>query len=352
MLSQLRSKGFSDYQSLREKEFCDLKVRLAEGEISNEEYYKKLAELRDIYFTEGTNEWTRYTLQIASYNKSVLEEQQKQINEFVKDISSDLGQVSSAYSESIDKMLKKQNDVKSRLEGISEIYNVVEVGSEKTGAYKWIQLSDINSELELLKSYNENLINARDRINEIFEGFGYDKEKTSKLKSGFLEELVGMNVPQATQFSKYLTTISEQKLSDYLSKWAEKTELESIIPANLFGEETAEMAQKYSEQMSQTFTQALTEKFGEIPDSFFESGNLSAEQFKEGFINAIDEVMNEITSELNRRISSISTQLDFSGAGTSVTNNSSYNIYGLAEPEKTALELYKEETKRRMLIGE
>ena len=84
LLSELRAKGFEDYKSLREKEFNELKVSLAQGEISNEEYYTRLAQLRDIYFSEGSNEWTQYTLQIAKYNQSVLEEQGKLIKDLAK----------------------------------------------------------------------------------------------------------------------------------------------------------------------------------------------------------------------------------------------------------------------------
>lgn len=352
LLSELRAKGFEDYKSLREKEFNDLKVSLAQGEISNEEYYTRLAKLRDIYFSEGSNEWTQYTLQIAKYNQSVIEEQGKLIEDFAKELKSEFKELDSEYEDSFSSILKKQSDVKSRLEGISDIYNKIEAGDEKNGGYRWIQLSDINSEIEVLKNYNANLIAARDKINEIFDSFGFDSGKTAELKSGFLGELAKMNVRDATQFSKYLTNIPTERLTNYLSKWAEKSELEAIIPSRLFGEEAEALAQRYAADMSQSFTKSLEDKFGEIPDSFFKSGGASAEQFKEGFIDAIDKAMGDISAEINQRIKKLLPEINLSGAGNQVTNNSSYNIYGASSPEKTALELYKEETKKRMLIGD
>jgi|GEM_PF-5785643 len=352
LLSELRAKGFEDYKSLREKEFNELKVSLAQGEISNEEYYTRLAQLRDIYFSEGSNEWTQYTLQIAKYNQSVIEEQGKLIEDFAKELKSEFRELDSEYEDSFSSILKKQSDVKSRLEGISDIYNKIEAGDSKNGGYRWIQLSDINTEIEVLKNYNASLIAARDKINEIFDTLGLDSGKTAELKSGFLGELAKMNVRDATQFSKYLTNLPTERLTDYLSKWAEKSELEALIPSRLFGEEAESLVKRYAEDMSQSFTKSLEEKFGEIPDSFFKSGGSSAEQFKEGFIDAIDKAMGDISAEINQRIKKLLPEINLSGTGNQVTNNSSYNIYGAASPEKTALEIYKEETKKRMLIGD
>lgn len=344
-LLELQNKGFNDYKSLREKEFNELKVSNAKGEISNEEYYQKLAQLRDIYFNEGTNEWTRYTLQIANYNSDIVEQQKKELYDMFDDVNC-------AYAKSLDEMAKKQEEIKGKLSGISDIYNVIEGGDKNDGGYRWIQLSDINTELEALKNYNKNLIAARDRINQIFDGFEFDDDKTAKLKSGFLDELAQMNVPDATQFTKYLTTISETRLTDYLSKWAEKVDLTETISKDVYSQETQDLAETYAQDMAKTFTVSLTEKFGELPDGFFQNGSDAAYKFKEGFISSIDEVLGDISKEINQRIAKLLPEVNVSGGGTQVSNYSSYNIYGATQPQMTALEIYKDETRRRMLIGE
>lgn len=353
VIADLRAKGFDDYKSLRDKEFNDLKIQLASKEISEEDYYSRLAGLRDAYFDEGSNEWAKYTLQIAKYNQRVVEQQQTIIDKMTDSVRAAADETAERYNESFNKLLNKQNSLKNKLQNISRIYDTIEIGNSGKDSYRWLQLSDINSELELLKNYNANFIEAKKKLDGIFDSFGFDKKKTAKLKSDFIEEIAGMNVGDATYFTKYLTNISSDRLTDYISKWAEKNELESLIPSEIYKEESEQLAEQYAADMSESFTKSLEECFGEIPDSFFESGSKSALQFKEGFTEALDGVINDISTEINRRIAKISPNINVSGENGQVSNYSSYyNIYGSGDPYQSAIEIYKQDIKKRMLTGE
>lgn len=353
VIADLRAKGFDDYKSLRDKEFNDLKIQLASKEISEEDYYSRLAGLRDAYFDEGSNEWAKYTLQIAKYNQRVVEQQQTIIDKMTNSVSAAADETAERYNESFNKLLNKQNSLKNKLQNISRIYDTIEIGNSGKDSYRWLQLSDINSELELLKNYNANFIEAKKKLDGIFDSFGFDKKKTAKLKSDFIEEIAGMNIGDATYFTKYLTNISSDRLTDYISKWAEKNELESLIPSEIYKEESEQLAEQYATDMSESFTKSLEECFGEIPDSFFESGSKSALQFKEGFTEALDGVINDISTEINRRIAKISPNINVSGENGQVSNYSNYyNIYGSGDPYQSAIEIYKQDIKKRMLTGE
>lgn len=353
VIADLRAKGFDDYKSLRDKEFNDLKIQLASKEISEEDYYSRLAGLRDAYFDEGSNEWAKYTLQIAKYNQRVVEQQQTIIDKMTDSVRAAADETAERYNESFNKLLNKQNSLKNKLQNISRIYDTIEIGNSGKDSYRWIQLSDINSELELLKNYNANFIEAKKKLDGIFDSFGFDKKKTAKLKSDFIEEIAGMNIGDATYFTKYLTNISSDRLTDYISKWAEKNELESLIPSEIYKEESEQLAGQYAADMSESFTKSLEECFGEIPDSFFESGSKSALQFKEGFTEALDGVINDISTEINRRIAKISPNINVSGENGQVSNYSNYyNIYGSGDPYQSAIEIYKQDIKKRMLTGE
>lgn len=61
-------------QEAIKKEFQDLKFALDMGYITEAEYYRKLAELRDKYFEVGSSEWQQYTLQIKQYNDRLKED--------------------------------------------------------------------------------------------------------------------------------------------------------------------------------------------------------------------------------------------------------------------------------------
>ena len=155
--------SISLYKNLRNMEFDDIKAKLALGEISNEEYYSALAILRDRYFSEGSKKWNQYTIEIAKYNQSVVEEQQKQIEQM-------LGGIEEKYSKSYKNILDKQNAVKEKLDEGLGLYETVhfEMGDGKES--EWLRLSNIDEDLQILKNYNNSLISAKEKVNAIFDG--------------------------------------------------------------------------------------------------------------------------------------------------------------------------------------
>lgn len=64
-----------------QQQFTSLKSSLDSGTISEDVYYKKLAELRDKYFKQGTKEWNTYTEQIKKYQDKLKAETLKQEKE-------------------------------------------------------------------------------------------------------------------------------------------------------------------------------------------------------------------------------------------------------------------------------
>ena len=271
VIADLRAKGFDDYKSLRDKEFNDLKIQLASKEISEEDYYSRLAGLRDAYFDEGSNEWAKYTLQIAKYNQRVVEQQQTIIDKMTDSVRAAADETAERYNESFNKLLNKENSLKNKLQNISRIYDTIEIGNSGKDSYRWLQLSDINSELELLKNYNANFIEAKKKLDGIFDSFGFDKKKTAKLKSDFIEEIAGMNIGDATYFTKYLTNISSDRLTDYISKWAEKNELESLIPSEIYKEESEQLAEQYAADMSESLLKVLRSASEKFPTVFLKA---------------------------------------------------------------------------------
>ncbi len=61
-------------QQVIQKQFQDLKFALDMEYITEAEYYKRLAALRDKYFEAGSTEWQQYTVQIKQYNDRLKEE--------------------------------------------------------------------------------------------------------------------------------------------------------------------------------------------------------------------------------------------------------------------------------------
>lgn len=334
------------YDSLRDQEFENLKTRLNLQEISEEEYYAQLTVLRDTYFKEGSSEWAKYTIEISQYNLKSIEEQKKNLINIFDEINA-------KYDESINALLKKQENAYNKFVGISDIYNKISINGAKKGeTYNWLQLSNIDQELYELKNYSEAITRLKEKTDSIFDNMDLDKNTSDKMKALFLDQIAKLNVTEATGFSNYLLNINESRLSDYLGKWVEKINLSDFMSKNLYSDQANNLIKSYTQEMSDTFTAELNEKFSSIPDSFFESGSLSAEQFKNGFVNAIDEVMIDLSNEITRKINSLLPDVSLGQNSKNIVNNSNYNIYGAVQPAQTALELYKQEAKRRMLVGD
>ena len=70
--SKLATKAFNGfYERLKYQRDFDL--------ISEEEYYRRLEQLRDRYFAKGTDNWVKYTKQIYAYQEKVINAERKQI---------------------------------------------------------------------------------------------------------------------------------------------------------------------------------------------------------------------------------------------------------------------------------
>lgn len=336
--------GIDFYKNLRDLEFNDIKTKLLLGEISNEEYYSALSILRDKYFATGSKEWNQYTLEIVKYNRDVISEQEKQIEEM-------LGGIEEKYSKSYSNILNKQNETRKKLDDDLKIYENVHFSMGEGKESEWLRLANIDEDLQILKNYNNSLISVKEKVNEIFGGMDMDEEKSSQMKSHFFEQITDMSVGKGTAFANHIINQPDDQLQVFIEKWVEKVDLAEAISKNLYADESEQLLKNYANDMSQAFGEALNEKFGEIPASFFVNGKKSALEFKEGFMSIVNDAVNGISAELSLKISELMPDLKVISQGDSVTNNSNYNIYGANSPTQTALEIFKEEEKRKMLVG-
>lgn len=325
------------YKTLREEEFNDIEVKLKMNEISEEQYYSRLTALRDSYFEKGSDEWNKYTIKIIEYNRSVIEEQQKEIEE--------------NFSKSYENILKKQESVREKLDDNLKIYETVQFDMGKGQKSEWLRLANIDEDLQILKNYNNSLLSAKEKANEIFESLGLDDEKTANLESKFFEQIASLSVGDSIAFSNHINFISDDELTDFITKWVQKVDLSEAISKNLYADESERLMENYAFEISESFADALNKRFENVPDTFFSSGVNSALEFKNGFLSAINDAIESINIELNNKISALMPDLNVLAQGNSVTNNSNYNIYGTTSPQQTALEIYKQDEKKKMLVG-
>ena len=163
-----------------------------------------------------------------------------------------------------------------------------------------------------------------------------------------------MSVEEGLTFSSFLTRLPQKDASSYLSSWAKKQSLSEEIAKNLYSDEAMEIYNTSVDNMAKDMIAKLEESFGDLPDNFFDEGVASALGFGEGFIQSLSSVFNSIRTQLNSEFSKIMPSYNAAQlqGNTIVENSTSYNIYGNSSAKSTALEIYKQDQLKRMLVGD
>lgn len=344
-------------QEITEHEYTQLKNQLELGLISQEEYYLKLREFRDKYFETGTSGWEKYTVEILKFCKDTSES----IAETQKNaILNVFDEMSKKTDESSETLLKTQAKMENKLKDYGNLYNKKSFTSASSGnTYSWLALADIENDLTVLTNYNNALKNTKDLLYKAFpiSGKNISEETAAANKEyikAFFSQISDMSVEEGLTFSEFLTRLPEKKVTEYLTAWSEKQNLAKEISKNLYSDEAMDIYNTNIKNMASNMISILEENFGNLPENFFEEGVASALGFGDGFISSINAVFNNIRSQIdNEFLRLMPNSADLTAQNNTVIENStSYNIYGGSSPKSTALEIYKYDQLKRMLVGE
>ncbi|MBQ7794708.1 MAG: phage tail tape measure protein, partial [Clostridia bacterium] len=84
--------GEERQEAIAKRMIDSLKNSLTLGVITEEQYYSQLAQLRDAYFKEGSEDWEKYSLDILKYSIDSAEEQKEALSDIYESILSDTQQ--------------------------------------------------------------------------------------------------------------------------------------------------------------------------------------------------------------------------------------------------------------------
>ncbi len=245
--------------------------------INEDQYYERLEKLRDEYFAVGTKEWFDYTLKIYDYQKKAVEDQKKTIesmyNDIVKNATSKLAEVEKAQVSFADKM-----------KNYGSLY------SEKKTVFKGlgengenIEYTDIVLDLSQQRKELENYADLLEQV-KAKENIPYDLFKLVR----------DMPIDKAVQYSEALLSASDADLEAYVRDWEAIQELSANTGGSVYEKE----GQEAIDNSVQYMKDKLEEAGMEIPEGFFTSGSVAAENFGEAFITKIDNMMAELRDKV------------------------------------------------------
>ena len=261
-----------------ERDLKNLQLYHDNGLVSDEKYYKKLAELRNEYLEEGSEDWNEYTDEIFDYYNNMLSEAKDNAISKFEDITN-------AQKD----LAKKLKDSTNRT---FEQYSIVEKGKETT----YSKLADVGASNKQLEQYSALL----DRL----------YEKREELPENLSDTLASMDVSDAILYLNELLGASDTEFEKYMADLEKNAQLTEKISGQVYSSEFEE------------FKSALEEEFGQLPEDFFEIGTESAEKYGEGFMDTLKIILDNAKVAISTTLSGLSNNFVFAGAGGA--NTSSY----------------------------
>ena len=303
------------------KAFNSMKKRLDSERnlnlISEEEYYKNLASLRDSYFAVGTEGWHKYTAEIYKHNQELSEKQQKELE---KQLENQRKAAESAYNDIVDfadkkigAVIKKQQSLSKNFSSFGPLFNngTIRAGGETIKFYSG--LADIEKQTADMTKYAERLRWLKDKLAK--SGIG------EAAAASFFDNIISRSATDGDKTFYALEHADEGKLFDYFRAYEQNLNLADAYSKEFTSDDMDEALGDTAEYMKQR----LTEAGFEIPEEFFASGTLSAQNFGEGFSTRLDAELEKI----KERIESFNASLAVTGqtAGGVSYDNSVKNIY-------------------------
>ena len=303
------------------KAFNSMKKRLDSERnlnlISEEEYYKNLASLRDSYFAVGTEGWHKYTAEIYKHNRELSEKQQKELE---KQLENQRKAAESAYNDIVDfadkkigAVIKKQQSLSKNFSSFGPLFNngTIRAGGETIKFYSG--LADIEKQTADMTKYAERLRWLKDKLAK--SGIG------ENAAASFFDNIISRSATDGDKTFYALEHADEGKLFDYFRAYEQNLNLADAYSKEFTSDDMDEALDDTAEYMKQR----LTEAGFEIPEEFFNSGTLSAQNFGEGFSTRLDAELEKI----KERIESFNASLAVTGqtAGGVLYDNSVKNIY-------------------------
>lgn len=310
----------------------NLKNSLDMHVITEAEYYKELESYRDQYFQEGSQEWQSYTQEIYNYNQSILENVKSSVKATWDEIAQQAASQSEAVASSIQNMSQKLKDYGGSLFETSTITFKGEGPGyvlNENGAYQMVEdrvitqsnLRDLTQDIDTLKDYESALMGVKKRNEEMFGENG--------VPDGFFEMMRSMSVEDGLAFAKTLLDSSNASYEKFISDWTEKQKTSDEIAEILYGDEkeAADEVKKYWEEVGDSLNTKLEQMGIEVPEGFFDIGTDSAENFAKGFKQTIETALNDITKTINSVSASVTPQFSAQLGDTGYTAPDATRVY-------------------------
>lgn len=262
-----------------------IKYQLEFGVITEEEYYKKLEQIRDAYFSRNTQEWHKYTSEIYQYRMDAIEEYGK----YVSDNFEELLKITERGREEFAKMQVEEGEYKEKLlnfagspTGFDTHVTYVDNYWPTGDPLKMVDYSlvDYDAEIEKLKTFNDSINALKERAANI------DPE----IFRMYFDDIRSMSIEDAQILTDLLLKASDEDFSKQFELYAQKDELAKNMAASYYNDDYEQLYRGFREEILLTFTS--------LPEDFFSYGEVLGDGFVKGFLSQVSDFYNDIQVEM------------------------------------------------------
>ncbi len=251
--------------------------QLKYGLITEEEYYDKLAQIRDMYFSRNSQEWHKYTAEIYDYKVGVLEDYKQAVEE-------NLNNILKISQEKFGQILKEQQSYSEKLSesagGIGLKSHQVYIGNYYPNGDPLIftehTLTEFDEEIKKLERFAQSVEMLKDRAEEI----------SPETLQSFFSELRDIPADDAQVLMDLLLKSNEADFNKYFESYQKRNDLADVVSASLYELDAQSVANQLRDELGAAFA--------EIPEEFYTYGELNGESFVEGFMSQLQDFSGDL----------------------------------------------------------
>lgn len=297
----------------RDKEFDQLKKQREYEQITEQQYYEKLAELRDQYFEEGSDEWEAYTDEIRKYNKSV-------VDELKNEIASVQGKLMGGRS------LIQTVTIKDQEGKVIESFKRGSVIDSKDAE----RFRDLALQIKEMGLEGEAAALVMDTITEAMGSGGIEGVKNANETMQTLLDMPREELQALIDGWSAIEELYNEGSTALVSIDDTKQAVNESVDAVKGGLETVETEAENSRQrMEEKLKESLKK---DMPELFAAGGEESGDAFWSAFFAQMQEMVAQAKSDLVAHMSANIPALATGGTGVTTANYSAtYQFYGSGE---------------------
>lgn len=188
---------------------------------------KRAAELAVESFGEGFEE----TAELA---KKAMEEYQSYVDGLADSMKSTLDGIQGK----IEAVTREQEAMAKKLADYGELINKVSISWSDGSKSEYSELSNIQSQIDILEQYGETLDALRER----------------GISDSLMSEITAMSVDEALEYGRLLLQQSDEQWKEYNAKWEEKQKLAKEIAEKFYKDELDTLEGEYAQELQESLT--------------------------------------------------------------------------------------------------